>query len=52
VAGLLTFRRSGKSHVWRLAAGDNPCDGTREGFDLVYEKPAGKKPAAAQPKRG
>ncbi len=51
VAGLLNFRRSGKSHVWRLAEGDNPCDGTREGFDLVMEKPVEKKPVPAQPKR-
>lgn len=51
VAGTLTFRRSGKSQVWRLAEGDNPCDGTREGFDLVHEKPAEKKPVPAQPKR-
>ncbi len=52
VAGTLTFRRSGKSQVWRLAEGDNPCDGMREGFDLVYEKPAEKKPVPTQPKRG
>ncbi len=51
VAGLLNFRRSGKSQVWRLAEGDNPCDGVREAFDLVYEKPAEKKPVPAQPKR-
>jgi hypothetical protein len=51
VAGLLNFRRSGKSQVWRLAEGDNPCDGMREGFDLVYEKPVEKKPVPAQPKR-
>jgi hypothetical protein len=51
VAGTLTFRRSGKSQVWRLAEGDNPCDGTREAFDLVYEKPAEKKPVPTQPKR-
>ncbi len=48
VAGLLNFRRSGKSQVWRLAEGDNPCDGVREGFDLVYEKPTDKRPV---PKR-
>ena len=48
----LTFRRSGKSQVWRLAEGDNPCDGMREGFDLVQEKPAEKKPVPSQPKRG
>jgi len=35
VAGVLHFRRSGKSQVWRLAEGDNPCDGTQELFDLV-----------------
>ena len=52
VAGTLTFRRSGKSQVWRLAEGDNPCDGTREAFDLVYEKPVEKKPVPTQPKRG
>ncbi|TAJ94719.1 MAG: hypothetical protein EPO10_27710 [Reyranella sp.] len=51
VAGLLNFRRSGKSQVWRLAEGDNPCDGTREGFDLVMEKPVEKKPVPTQPKR-
>ncbi len=51
VAGILNFRRSGKSQVWRLAEGDNPCDGMRENFDLVYEKPVEKKPVPAQPKR-
>jgi hypothetical protein len=51
VAGVLNFRRSGKSQVWRLAEGDNPCDGMRENFDLVYEKPVEKKPVPAQPKR-
>ena len=51
VAGTLTFRRSGKAQVWRLAEGDNPCDGMREGFDLVYEKPVEKKPVPTQPKR-
>jgi len=51
VAGLLHFRRSGKSQVWRLAEGDNPCDGTQELFDLMYEKPAEKKPVPAQGKR-
>jgi hypothetical protein len=51
VAGVLNFRRSGKSQVWRLAEGDNPCDGMREGFDLVYEKPVEKKPVPTQPKR-
>jgi hypothetical protein len=53
LAGALQFRRSGKSQVWRLAEGDNPCDGTEELFDLVYEKPApAKKPVPAAPKRG
>ncbi|SJZ81793.1 hypothetical protein SAMN02745126_02409 [Enhydrobacter aerosaccus] len=52
VGGALHFKRSGKSHVWRLSEGDNPCDGTREFFDLVYDKaPAEKKPVPAQPKR-
>jgi hypothetical protein len=51
VAGVLNFKRSGKSQVWRLAEGDNPCDGTRENFDLVYEKPVEKKPVPTQPKR-
>jgi hypothetical protein len=51
VAGVLNFRRSGKSQVWRLVEGDNPCDGTRENFDLVYEKPVEKKPVPTQPKR-
>ena len=51
VAGVLNFKRSGKSQVWRLAEGDNPCDGTRENFDLVYEKAVEKKPVPAQPKR-
>jgi hypothetical protein len=50
VAGVLHFRRSGKSHVWRLIEDDNPCDGSQEFFDLVYEKaPAEKKPV---PKKG
>ena len=50
VAGILHFHRSGKSQVWRLAEGDNPCDGSQEFFDLVYEKaPVEKKPV---PKRG
>ena len=57
VGGTLHFKRSGKSQVWRLAEGDNPCDGTQEMFDLVYEKqiekkPADKKPVPAQPKKG
>ncbi len=43
VAGVLHFRRSGKSQVWRLAEGDNPCDGSQEFFDLVYEKPPVEK---------
>ena len=46
VAGTLRFRRSGRSHVWRLFEGQNPCDGSHEVFDLVYDKPnAEKKPA-------
>jgi hypothetical protein len=51
VGGTLHFKRSGKSQVWRLAEGDNPCDGAQEMFDLVYEKPVEKKPVPAQPKR-
>jgi hypothetical protein len=51
VAGLLHFRRSGKSQTWRLAEGDNPCDGMQEKFDLVQDKPAEKKPVPAQQKR-
>ena len=51
VAGSLHFRRSGKSQVWRLIEGDNPCDGTQETFDLAYEKPAEKRPVPAQGKR-
>jgi hypothetical protein len=51
VAGVLHFRRSGKSQTWRLAEGDNPCDGMQEMFDLVYDKPAEKKPVPTQPKR-
>jgi hypothetical protein len=51
VAGALHFRRSGKSQVWRLIEGDNPCDGTQEMFDLVYDKaPAPeKKPVTPTP---
>jgi len=45
VAGSLHFRRSGKSQVWRLIEGDNPCDGTQEMLDLVYEKPMIEKKA-------
>jgi len=45
VAGSLHFRRSGKSQVWRLIEGDNPCDGTQEMFDLLYEKPMIEKKA-------
>ena len=46
VAGTLRFRRSGRSHVWRLFEGQNPCDGSHEVFDLVYDQPhAEKKPA-------
>jgi hypothetical protein len=58
VGGTLTFRRSGKSQVWRLVEGDNPCDGTQEMFDVVYEKPQAEKrpvpvqrPAKAAPKQ-
>jgi len=51
VGGTLHFKRSGKSQVWRLAEGDNPCDGAQEMFDLVYEKPVEKKPVPPQPKR-
>jgi hypothetical protein len=51
VGGLLHFRRSGKSQVWRLAEGDNPCDGSQEMFDLAYEKPGEKRPVPAQGKR-
>jgi hypothetical protein len=51
VGGTLHFKRSGKSQVWRLAEGDNPCDGAQEMFDLIYEKPVEKKPVPAQPKR-
>lgn len=51
VGGLLHFRRSGKSQIWRLVEGDNPCDGTREMFDLVYQKPAEKRPVPAQGRR-
>jgi hypothetical protein len=56
VGGTLHFKRSGKSQVWRLAEGDNPCDGAQEMFDLVYEKqvekkPADKKPVPAPPKK-
>lgn len=43
VGGTLHFKRSGKSHVWRLVEGDNPCDGSQEFFDLVYEKPTPEK---------
>ena len=53
VSGLLNFKRAGKSEVWRLAEGDNPCDGAQEMLDLVYEKPVEKKPVpqAAPAKR-
>ena len=51
IAGTMLLRRSGKSQVWRLAEGDNPCDGTQERFDLVHDKPAEKKPVPTQPKR-
>ena len=51
VGGLLNFKRSGKSHVWRLAEGDNPCDGTQENLDLVYDRPVEKRPVPAPSKR-
>ncbi len=48
--GTLHFKRSGKSHVWRLVEDDNPCDGSQEFFDLIYDKaPAEKKPAEKKP---
>jgi hypothetical protein len=50
ISGTMLFRRSGKSQVWRLTEGDNPCDGTQENFDLVQDKPAEKKPVPAQKK--
>jgi len=49
VAGVLNFRRSGKSQTWRLAEGDNPCDGTREMLDLMLG--ADKRPVPAQSPR-
>ena len=49
VAGALHFKRSGKSQTWRLVEGDNPCDGSQEFLDLVYEKPVEKKPVPASP---
>lgn len=52
VAGALHFRRSGKSQVWRLIEGDNPCDGTQEMFDLVYDKPPAEKKPAPTAKKG
>ena len=51
VAGSLHFRRSGKSQTWRLIEGDNPCDGTQEFFDLVYDKPPAEKKPAPTPKK-
>lgn len=48
VAGDLHFRRYAKSQIWRLVEGDNPCDGTQEFFDLIYEKPVEKRPVPAQ----
>ena len=51
VAGVLNFKRSGKSQVWRLAEGDNACDGSQEMLDLAYEKPAEKRPVPAQGQR-
>jgi hypothetical protein len=52
VAGALHFRRSGKSQIWRLIEGDNPCDGTQEMFDLVYEKPVVEKKPVPPAKKG
>jgi len=49
VGGVLNFRRSGKSQVWRLAEGDNPCDGARENFDLVYESRSRRSPCRPSP---
>ncbi len=49
MAGSLHFRRSGKSQVWRLIEGDNPCDGTQELFDLVYDKPPAPKRSRCRP---
>ncbi len=49
-AGTLHFKRSGKSHVWRMLEDDNPCDGSQELFDLIYDKgPAEKKPVEKKP---
>lgn len=44
VSGTLHLKRSGKSQIWRLVEGDNPCDGAQELLDVIYEKPAEKKP--------
>ncbi|UYN95685.1 MAG: hypothetical protein KIT25_01680 [Enhydrobacter sp.] len=52
ISGTLHFKRSGKSQAWRLVEGDNPCDGTQEKVDLVQAKPAEKKQASTQPRRG
>jgi hypothetical protein len=52
VAGALHFRRSGKSQVWRLIEGDNPCDGAQEMFDLVYDKPPAEKKPVPTAKKG
>lgn len=51
VSGTLNLKRWGKSQVWRLVEGDNPCDGTQEKIDFVYAKPVEKKPVPTQPKR-
>lgn len=54
VSGTLHLKRSGKSQIWRLVEGDNPCDGAQELLDVIYEKPAEKKPvpqSGAPPKR-
>ncbi|MBM3643753.1 MAG: hypothetical protein FJX02_05340 [Alphaproteobacteria bacterium] len=49
VAGTLNFRRGGKSQVWRLAEGDNPCDGAQEMLDIHMEKRADTRPVPTQP---
>lgn len=50
VAGAMHLRRSGRSQIWRLQEGDNPCDGTQEFFDLIADRPAPAKPPP--PRRG
>ena len=51
VGGLLHFRRSGKSQVWRLAEGDNPCDGTQETVRPGVRQACREEPVPAQGKR-